>query len=63
MTAGLRIAGINECFDTIGAVATETLVAMLHRHESGVPVSPHQILVEGSWVPGDTVTRQRATKP
>ncbi len=39
----------------LGAAAIETVVAMLHRHESGVPRFPQTITLEASWVEGPTL--------
>jgi len=52
--------GIDENGRKIGAAALDYLVAMLNRQEFGVPDTPQHLLVEGRWVPGKTVRRQRA---
>ena len=39
----------------LGAVAIETVVAMLHRQESGVPAHPQAIALEAAWVEGPTI--------
>jgi len=39
----------------LGAAAIETIVAMLHRRESGVPADPQTITLEGKWVEGPTL--------
>lgn len=39
----------------LGAAAVESVVAMLHRHERGVPEFPKTITLEASWVDGPTV--------
>ncbi len=38
----------------IGVMAIDLLVDMLHRNERGIPVHPYLLMVEGSWVEGDT---------
>lgn len=50
-----HIAGIDERFDTIGAVAVDMLVGFIHRHERGVPDEAMHILIEGRWHLGETV--------
>jgi len=55
--AGLEITGVDECYDSIGAAAIESIVAMIHRHENGVPAVPKHILIEGAWQRGGTVRR------
>lgn len=39
----------------LGAVAIETVVAMLHRHERGIPASPQTISLEALWSEGPTL--------
>jgi LacI family transcriptional regulator len=39
----------------LGAAAVETVVAMLHRQEHGVPKWPHTITLEAQWIEGPTV--------
>jgi LacI family transcriptional regulator len=39
----------------LGATAVETVVAMLQRHERGVPEFPQTITLEASWCDGPTV--------
>jgi LacI family transcriptional regulator len=39
----------------LGAVAIETVVAMLHRRESGVPEQPQAIALEARWCEGPTL--------
>jgi LacI family transcriptional regulator len=48
-------AGIYQNGPTIGGVAVDFLIGMIHRNERGVPTLPHSILVEGTWVAGQTV--------
>lgn len=40
-----------------GATAIEMLIGRLHRQERGVPEIPHEILVRGVWVEGQTLGR------
>ena len=41
----------------LGAAAIESVVAMLHRHERGVPAHPQTITLEASWVEGPTLRK------
>lgn len=40
---------------SLGGAAVETVVAMMHRQERGVPSSPQTITLEASWVEGPTI--------
>ncbi len=55
------LAGIFEDWSHIGEIAVDVLVAMLNRGERGPPARPQRLHVEGPWVPGRTLRRQRAT--
>jgi hypothetical protein len=33
----------------------DLLIDMLHRNERGIPVHPYLLMVEGSWVEGNTL--------
>lgn len=48
-------AGLDLGPERLGAVAVETVVAMLHRREMGVPAAPQTVTLEGRWVEGPTV--------
>jgi len=50
-------AGLDLAPRRLGAVAVETVVAMLHRQERGVPVFPQTITLEATWVDGPTLRR------
>lgn len=41
----------------LGAAAIETVVAMLHRQERGVPRYPQTITLEAAWIEGPTLAR------
>ena len=53
-----RISGVNENNTLIGQKAVDILVGMIHRSERGVPETPIRTLVEGIWVPGNTLRPQ-----
>lgn len=48
-------AGLDLAPTRLGAVAVETVVGMLHRHESGVPAHPQSVALEALWVEGPTL--------
>ena len=50
-----NFSGIDQNVHRIGAVGMDVLVSMIQRNELGVPVNPLQTLVDGQWVPGETV--------
>ena len=54
-----KLAGVYEDSFHIGEVATDFLVAMIHRGERGVPVRSQRVHIEGEWNPGSTL-RQMA---
>ncbi|MDP0498301.1 MAG: LacI family DNA-binding transcriptional regulator [Verrucomicrobiota bacterium JB024] len=54
-----EMSGLCENSIEIGKTAVDFLVAMIHRGERGIPQHPHHLLVEGTWVPGKTVRKQR----
>ena len=39
----------------LGATAIETVVAMLHRHERGIPKYAQTVTLEATWVEGPTL--------
>jgi DNA-binding LacI/PurR family transcriptional regulator len=49
-------AGLSENPLAIGSAAVKQLAAMINQNEAGVPTFPSQILIEGRWVDGDTLT-------
>jgi DNA-binding LacI/PurR family transcriptional regulator len=57
-----QFAGIFQNGPTVGGVAVDFLIGMIHRNERGVPSLPHSILVEGTWVPGKTVRAEPKVK-
>ncbi|HEX9784353.1 MAG TPA: hypothetical protein VGA56_16700, partial [Opitutaceae bacterium] len=44
--------GIDQRVERIGAVAIETLAAMITRGERGIPELCNAVMVAGQWVPG-----------
>ena len=43
----------------VGALGVEMLVGSLHRSEFGVPVDPHEVLLPGTWLSGETLPVRR----
>jgi hypothetical protein len=41
----------------IGVMAVDLLVDMLHRNERGIPFHPYLLMVEGSWIEGNTLRK------
>lgn len=51
-------AGVNQNSRLVGAAGVDLLVGLLHRNELGIPSFPKSLMVESSWVAGDTVRLQ-----
>ena len=51
-------AGIDSQTEWIAAGAVDMLVGQIHRHETGPPSRPKEMLLKGVWVQGNTVRRQ-----
>ncbi|MBL9188922.1 MAG: LacI family DNA-binding transcriptional regulator [Opitutaceae bacterium] len=51
----LGCAGVHYDSATIGALAVEMLVGLMHRCETGVPANPHEVLLTGTWREGRTL--------
>lgn len=50
-----NFAGIYQNGPAVGVAAVDFLVAMLQRNERGIPALAHSILVEGTWLEGQTL--------
>jgi LacI family transcriptional regulator len=55
-----KVAGIDQRAAQIGRMAVDLLIMAVRKGVKGVPEHPLQTIVEGKWVPGDTV---RLLKP
>lgn len=42
----------------VGALGVEMLLGLMHRSESGVPTDPHEVLLPGVWLEGETLPRR-----
>lgn len=54
-------AGIDQHHEILGAAAVDLVVGQLYRNETGVPLHPKYVTIEGSWVNGATVSSHRLT--
>ena len=52
---GGRLSGIHQNAALMGAVATDKLIDLVERNETGVPQHPVTLTIEGRWNPGGTV--------
>jgi len=52
--SSLALSGLNQNWKLAGAAAVDSVVAQIHRNERGVPESPKTMMVEGSWIEGET---------
>ena len=50
--------GIHSDPDKLGALATEMVVGLMHRSETGLPEDPHEVLLCGEWVEGSSLGRK-----
>jgi LacI family transcriptional regulator len=50
-----RLAGVYQNGPEVGAAAADFLVAMIQRNEAGIPDLAHTILVDGTWIDGETL--------
>jgi LacI family transcriptional regulator len=52
-----HLSGMKKNSFQIGVMAVDLLVDMLHRNERGIPIRPYLLMVEGSWVEGNTLRK------
>ena len=57
--ASPRCSGIDENSEMVAEVAVNVLVDMINRGETGIPRQPISTMVEGRWIEGDTLRRQK----
>lgn len=55
----MSCAGVDQQVGKIGATAVELVVSELQQNMRGVPSSPKLVFLEGEWVPGGTVCKQK----
>ena len=58
-----RSSGMLQNDDLIGAMAVDSLVAMIQRNEKGCPQHPQHVLIDGTWREGQTVRRVGPEQP
>lgn len=46
------IAGIDQDYEHVGAVAADAVIGTLHRNEQGLPPKPVSLLLDGTWTAG-----------
>jgi LacI family transcriptional regulator len=51
-------AGIDQQHEIVGAMAVDLVVEQLQKNETGVPLHPKFITIEGSWIDGITLVSQ-----
>jgi LacI family transcriptional regulator len=49
------LSGMKKNSFQIGVMAVDLLIDMVHRNERGIPARPYLLMVEGSWVEGNTL--------
>jgi DNA-binding LacI/PurR family transcriptional regulator len=52
----LKISGIHCNAEKLGSLAVEMLVDSMYRNEFGIPIDPHEVLINGVWHDGQTCT-------
>jgi len=55
---GSDYSGVEEKNEVIGRTMVDLVVAQTLRNEYGLPRDPKLVLIEGTWVPGNTTSRQ-----
>lgn len=55
LPADADLSGVIEDDERIGEVAVDSLVAMMHRGEHGIPEKPQRVLVAGHWHEGNSL--------
>ena len=57
---GQGLAGIDQNERKIGRAAVDFLVGMIHRNERGIPETRSQLLIDGTWVDGESLPARKA---
>lgn len=57
------VSGVHQGWEAIGRLALDTLVALLHRNETGIPAHPLTALLDGRWHEGTTLRPAPAPLP
>jgi LacI family transcriptional regulator len=51
--------GIDQHHEIMGAAAVDLVVGQLYRNETGVPLHPKTVMIEGTWINGMTLVNRR----
>lgn len=60
---GAPLSGVYQNGKMIGALAVDTLISMIERHERGLPEQATTLMVEGRWNPGETLRNVEVAPP
>jgi LacI family transcriptional regulator len=56
-----KVAGIDQVATQIGSMAVDMLIMAVRKGAKGVPERPLQTIIEGKWMPGDTLRQIKPT--
>ena len=56
-------AGVDQHSADIGAAAAKHVISALHRDEFGLPRRPEMLMIQGTWVDGDSVPKHNGAAP
>ena len=59
----VSLSGMKKNSFQIGEMAVDLVIDMLHRNERGIPIYPYLLMVEGSWVEGNTLRPASSSSP
>lgn len=57
-----KMAGISQNQESVGAAAVDMILAQIHRNDYGLPKMRKKILIQSTWVDGETVRREEPAK-
>jgi LacI family transcriptional regulator len=58
-----QLSGMKKNAFTLGVMALDLVIDMIHRNERGLPQLPHLLMIEGSWIEGRTIRPTSAGVP
>lgn len=61
-TRQMRISGIDQQWDKVGAAAVDMLVNDINLNRPGIPETPKTLLIEGRWIDGVTTRKQKGQR-
>jgi LacI family transcriptional regulator len=62
LTLDTPLAGINQKARTLAAAAVDLVDTQLRSNESGLPIHPRKVMIEGAWQEGGTLCRQNRSE-